>query len=98
MPVKPNIGVSPSGKAQDFDSCIRWFESSHSCLRKSHELGLFFCFGEGAFPVFRSQLTFNSHRISILFLTYQNSHYKTALFCNPKCSVYRFGRFRILCL
>ena len=22
------IGPSPSGKAQDFDSCIRWFESS----------------------------------------------------------------------
>ena len=22
------IGLSPSGKAQDFDSCIRWFESS----------------------------------------------------------------------
>ena len=24
-----NIGVSPSGKAQDFDSCIRWFEPIH---------------------------------------------------------------------
>ena|GEM_PF-6941754 len=23
------IGVSPSGKAPDFDSGIRWFESSH---------------------------------------------------------------------
>jgi hypothetical protein len=22
-------GVSPSGKAQDSDSCIRWFESSY---------------------------------------------------------------------
>ena len=22
-------GLSPSGKAQDFDSCSRWFESSH---------------------------------------------------------------------
>ncbi len=22
-------GVSPSGKAQDFDSCIPWFESRH---------------------------------------------------------------------
>ena len=22
------IGLSPSGKAQDFDSCIRWFDSS----------------------------------------------------------------------
>ena len=29
------IGVSPSGKAQDFDSCIRWFESSYP----SYELG-----------------------------------------------------------
>jgi hypothetical protein len=28
-----NKGVSPSGKAQDFDSCIRWFESSHSCIQ-----------------------------------------------------------------
>lgn len=25
-------GVSPSGKAQDFDSCIRWFESSYPSL------------------------------------------------------------------
>lgn len=25
------IGLSPSGKAQDFDSCIRWFESSQPC-------------------------------------------------------------------
>ncbi len=24
-------GVSPSGKARDFDSLIRWFESSHPC-------------------------------------------------------------------
>ena len=24
---RTNIGVSPSGKAQDFDSCIRWFKS-----------------------------------------------------------------------
>ena len=24
-----DIGMSPSGKAQDFDSCIRWFEPSH---------------------------------------------------------------------
>ena len=23
-----HLGLSPSGKAQDFDSCIRWFESS----------------------------------------------------------------------
>ena len=25
------IGVSPSGKAQDFDSCIRRFKSCHPC-------------------------------------------------------------------
>ena len=25
---RENNGLSPSGKAQDFDSCIRWFESS----------------------------------------------------------------------
>ena len=24
-------GLSPSGKAQDFDSCIRWFESNWPC-------------------------------------------------------------------
>ena len=24
-------GASPSGKARDFDSLIRWFESSHPC-------------------------------------------------------------------
>ena len=23
-----HIGLSPSGKAQDFDSCTRWFEST----------------------------------------------------------------------
>ncbi len=27
-------GVSPSGKAQDFDSCIRWFKSSYPSHRK----------------------------------------------------------------
>ena len=27
----PDIGVSPSGKARDFDSLSRWFESSHPC-------------------------------------------------------------------
>ena len=30
------VGVSPSGKAMDFDSIIRWFESSHpshSCFK-----------------------------------------------------------------
>ena len=26
-----HTGVSPSGKARDFDSLIRWFESSHPC-------------------------------------------------------------------
>ena len=28
-PAPVHIGVSPSGKARDFDSRIRWFESSH---------------------------------------------------------------------
>ena len=28
-PIKLNIGMSPSGKAQDFDSCIRRFEPCH---------------------------------------------------------------------
>ena len=27
-----STGVSPSGKAQDFDSCIRWFESNYPSL------------------------------------------------------------------
>lgn len=25
------LPVLPSGKAQDFDSCIRWFESNYRC-------------------------------------------------------------------
>ena len=29
------IGVSPSGKAQDFDSCIRWFKSIHPSHKKA---------------------------------------------------------------
>ena len=29
MKQRISIGVLPSGKAQDFDSCIRWFESSY---------------------------------------------------------------------
>ena len=28
-PRPPSFGVSPSGKATDFDSVIRWFESSY---------------------------------------------------------------------
>ena len=31
------IGVSPSGKAQDFDSCIRWFKSSYPSQTKTLE-------------------------------------------------------------
>ena len=31
-------GHSPSGKAQDFDSCIRWFESSWPSLADVAEL------------------------------------------------------------
>ena len=29
-----DIGVSPSGKAHDFDSCIRWFESNYPSYGK----------------------------------------------------------------
>ena len=32
-PVFLSIGASPSGKARDFDSLIRWFESSRPCQR-----------------------------------------------------------------
>ena len=32
---KFHIGMSPSGKAQDFDSCIRWFEPSHPSQKKA---------------------------------------------------------------
>ena len=28
QPAVTNNGLSPRGKAQDFDSCIRWFKSS----------------------------------------------------------------------
>ena len=31
---KSNIGVSPSGKATDSDSVIRWFKSSHPSHRR----------------------------------------------------------------
>lgn len=30
----PYLGVSPSGKAWDFDSHIHWFESSHPCQKE----------------------------------------------------------------
>ena len=33
-----SVGSSPSGKAQDFDSCIRWFESSWPSLADVAEL------------------------------------------------------------
>ena len=39
---EPYTGVSPSGKAQDFDSCIRWSESSYPCQQKRHPCGAFF--------------------------------------------------------
>lgn len=29
--VHMDLGMSPRGKAQDFDSCIRWFKSGHPC-------------------------------------------------------------------
>ena len=33
------IGLSPSGKAQHFDCCIRWFESSQPCFKSlGHQL------------------------------------------------------------
>ena len=35
------IGVSPSGKVQDFDSCIRWFESGYP--NQSPQAGLYAC-------------------------------------------------------
>ena len=38
---KLNIGVSPSGKARDFDSLIRWFESSHPCQINLDDLILY---------------------------------------------------------
>ena len=31
----PHTGVSPSGKARDFDSLIRWFESSRPSQTRS---------------------------------------------------------------
>ena len=30
----PPIALSPSGKAQDFNSCIHWFESNKGCFKK----------------------------------------------------------------
>ena len=42
------IGLSPSGKAQDFDSCTRWFESSHSwSLKAPIFFGAFLLFWQG---------------------------------------------------
>ena len=41
-------GVSPSGKALDFDSCTRWFESSHSwSLKAPIFFGAFLLFWQG---------------------------------------------------
>ena len=39
-PTKTDIGVSPSGKAQDFDSCIRRFKSCHPCQKFNNRHGL----------------------------------------------------------
>ena len=36
------IGLSPSGKAQDFDSCMRWFESSYPSQKKASRKTCFF--------------------------------------------------------
>ena len=35
------VGVSPSGKATDFDSVMRWFESSYPSIKPSVKLGFF---------------------------------------------------------
>ena len=35
-----NTGVQPSGKARDFDSLIRWFESSYPCQFQEEYSGL----------------------------------------------------------
>ena len=34
-----NIAPSPRGKAQDFDSCIHWFDSSRGCYAVIDKLG-----------------------------------------------------------
>lgn len=36
--MKNNIGHSPSGKAQDFDSCIHQFKSDMPCSKKIMEV------------------------------------------------------------
>lgn len=38
--LKSNKAPSPSGKAQDFDSCIHWFDSSSGCSVLSFALHL----------------------------------------------------------
>ena len=35
----PYTGLSPSGKAQDFDSCRRWFESNWPSAAEASEPG-----------------------------------------------------------
>ena len=39
-----HIGASSSGKTTDFDSVIRWFESSRPSQKKSSPYGLLFAF------------------------------------------------------
>ena len=58
-------GVSPSGKAQDFDSCIRWFESNYP----SHEKRIF-CLPKDAFfnPSRRNGGLVCNHRGSAMYV------------------------------
>ncbi len=41
------LGLSPSGKVQDFDSCIRWFESIQPCYQRKLVYIMLF-YGNGA--------------------------------------------------
>lgn len=38
-PIENYLAPSPNGKAQDFDSCIYWFDPSRGCLMKSSSVG-----------------------------------------------------------
>ncbi len=35
--------IAKSVKAQDFDSCMRWFESNYPCHKRGHLTGVPFC-------------------------------------------------------
>ena len=54
------VGVSPSGKATDFDSVMRWFDPSHPCQHDSlAQLAEHLTFNQGV-PAFESRV---SHQI-----------------------------------